>query len=56
MVKAGKPVDRLFEAFMTDVMSRSGLARDEIPDHVTRSIKLSAMGCYTYAREKTIKQ
>ncbi len=56
MVKAGKPVDQLFEAFMTDVMSRSGLARDEIPDHVTRSIKLSAMGCYTYAREKTIKQ
>jgi len=56
MVKAGKPVDRLFEAFMTDVMSRSGLARDEIPDHVIRSIKLSAMGCYTYAQEKTIKQ
>ncbi len=46
----------LFEAFMTDLMSRSGLARDEIPDHVTRSIKLSAMGCYAYAQEKTIKQ
>ena len=55
-VKAREPVDRLFEAFMADVMNRSGLARNEIPDHVTRSIKLSAMGCYTYAQEKTIKQ
>ena len=55
-VKAEDPVDRLFEAFMADVMNRSGLARHEIPDHVTRSIKLSAMGCYTYAQEKTIKQ
>jgi glyoxylase-like metal-dependent hydrolase (beta-lactamase superfamily II) len=55
-LKAGEPVDRLFEAFMADVMDRSGLARHEIPDHVTRSIKLSAMGCYTYVQEKTIKQ
>jgi glyoxylase-like metal-dependent hydrolase (beta-lactamase superfamily II) len=55
-VKAEDPLDRLFEAFMGDVMNRSGLARHEIPDHVTRSIKLSAMGCYTYAQEKTIKQ
>jgi glyoxylase-like metal-dependent hydrolase (beta-lactamase superfamily II) len=55
-LKAGEPVDRLFEAFMTDVMNRSGLARHEIPDQVERSIKLSAMGCYTYAQEKMIKQ
>jgi len=56
MVEAGEPVDRLFEAFMADVMSRSGLARDEIPDQVTQSINLSAMGCYTYAQERIIKQ
>jgi len=55
-VKAGEPVDRIFEAFMADVVNRSGLARDEIPDHVTRSIKFSAMGCYTYAQEKIAKQ
>jgi len=55
-VKARKPVDRLFEAFIADVMDRSGLARHEIPDHVTRSIKLSAMGCHTYVQEKTIRQ
>lgn len=56
MVKSGEPVDRLFEAFMTDVTSHNSLARDEIPDHVARSIKLSAMGCYTYAQGKMIKQ
>jgi glyoxylase-like metal-dependent hydrolase (beta-lactamase superfamily II) len=55
-LKAAEPVDRLFEAFMTDVMNRSGLTRHEIPDQVERSIKLSAMGCYTYAQEKMIKQ
>ncbi|MGA2239725.1 MAG: MBL fold metallo-hydrolase [Candidatus Bathyarchaeia archaeon] len=55
-VKAGKPADQLFEAFMADVLSLSGLGRHEIPDHVTRSIKLSAMGCYAHAQEKTIRQ
>ena len=55
-VKARKPVDRLFEAFMADVMDRSGLARHEIPDHITRSIKFSAMGCYTYVQKKKTKQ
>jgi glyoxylase-like metal-dependent hydrolase (beta-lactamase superfamily II) len=55
-MRAGKRADELFEVFMADVTSRSGLARHEIPDHVTRSIKLSAMGCYTYAQEKTARQ
>jgi glyoxylase-like metal-dependent hydrolase (beta-lactamase superfamily II) len=55
-VKAGKSMDRIFEAFMTDVVNRSGMARDRIPEHVTRSVKLSAMGCYTYAQEKMAKQ
>jgi glyoxylase-like metal-dependent hydrolase (beta-lactamase superfamily II) len=55
-VKAGKPLDEVHEAFMTDVMNHSGLARDEIPDHVTRSIKFSAMGCYVYAQKKIVKQ
>ena len=55
-VKAGEPVDRLFEDFMVDVVDRSGLDRHEIPDHLRRSIKFSAMGCYTYVQEKTIKQ
>jgi len=55
-VKARKPADQLLEAFMADVVTRSGLARHEIPDHVARSIKLSAMGCYAYAQERTIKQ
>ena len=55
-VKAGEPVDRLFEAFMADVMDRSGLGRHEIPDHITRSIKFSAMGCYTYVQKKKTKQ
>ena len=55
-VKARKPVDQVYEAFMTDVMNRTGLARDEIPDHVARSVRFSAMGCYTYAQEKIVKQ
>lgn len=55
-MNAEEPLDRLFEGFMADVMNRSGLARDEIPDHVTRSIKLSAMGCYAYAQERMVKQ
>lgn len=55
-VKAGESMDRIFEAFMADVVNRSGMARDEIPDHVTRSVKLSAMGCCTYAQEKMAKQ
>jgi glyoxylase-like metal-dependent hydrolase (beta-lactamase superfamily II) len=55
-VKAGKSMDRIFEAFMTDVVNRSGMARDKIPEHVTRSVKLSAMGCYTYAQEKMARQ
>jgi len=55
-VKAGESVDRIFEAFMADVVNRSGMARDKIPDHVTRSVRLSAMGCHTYAQEKMAKQ
>jgi glyoxylase-like metal-dependent hydrolase (beta-lactamase superfamily II) len=55
-VTAGEPVDRLFEAFMDDITKRSGLERREIPDQVTRTIRLSAMGCHAYAQEKTMKQ
>lgn len=55
-VKAGESVDRIFEAFMADVVDRSGMARGKIPDHVTRSVRLSAMGCHTYAQEKMAKQ
>jgi glyoxylase-like metal-dependent hydrolase (beta-lactamase superfamily II) len=55
-VKAGKPLDQVYEAFMADVMNRSGLSRDQIPDHVARNIRFSAMGCYTYAQEKIVKQ
>jgi glyoxylase-like metal-dependent hydrolase (beta-lactamase superfamily II) len=55
-VKAGKPLDQVYEAFMADVITRSGLARDEIPDHVARSIRFSAMGCYRYTTEKIVKQ
>jgi len=55
-VRTGKPLDELFEVFMTGVLERSGRSRKEIPDHVVRSVKLSAMGCYTYAQAKTGKQ
>jgi glyoxylase-like metal-dependent hydrolase (beta-lactamase superfamily II) len=55
-VKAGKPLDQVYKAFMADVMNRSGLARDEIPNHVTQNIKFSAMGCHKYAQEKIVKQ
>ena len=54
-LKAGKPMDQVYEAFMADVMNRSGLARDEIPDHVARSVRFSAMGCYAYSQEKIVK-
>jgi glyoxylase-like metal-dependent hydrolase (beta-lactamase superfamily II) len=56
IVKAEKPMDEVYDAFMADVMNRGGLARDEIPDHLARSIRFSAMGCYTYAQEKIVKQ
>ena len=55
-VKAAEPVERVFEAFMADVVDRSGMEQDEIPDQVTRSVKLSAMGCCTYAQEKMVNQ
>jgi hypothetical protein len=55
-VKAGKPLDQVYEAFMADVMNRSGLARDEIPDPVARNIRFSAIGCYAYTQEKIVKQ
>jgi len=49
-VKAGDSVDETFEFFINDVACHSGKSREEIPDHIARSIMLSAMGCYTYAR------
>ena len=55
-VRTGKPPDELFEVLMTDVLEHSGRSRKEMPDHVVRSVKLSAMGCYTYAQAKTGKQ
>lgn len=53
--KAEQSLDRIFETFMADVVDRSGLAREEIPDHVTRSVKLSAMGYHAYEQEKMAK-
>lgn len=55
-VKTEQSLDRIFEAFMADVVDRSGIAREEIPDHVTRSVKLSAMGYQTYEQEKMAKR
>lgn len=55
VVKAGGSLDQIFEAFIADVADRSGIVREAIPDHVTRSVKLSALGCHTYAQEKTAK-
>ncbi|WP_455284257.1 MBL fold metallo-hydrolase [[Eubacterium] cellulosolvens] len=52
-VRAGNSLDEIFEAFMADVANRSGRSRGEIPDHVNRSIMLTAKGCYLYAQEKT---
>jgi len=54
-VRAGKRAEELSEDFMADVMNRSGLMRHEIPDHVAGSIRLSAMGCFAYAQEKTAR-
>ena len=56
VVKAGGALDQVSEAFMADVASRRGIVREDIPDHVARSVKLSAMGCYTHAQEKIAKQ
>ena len=55
-VKTGGSLDRIFEFFMADVADRSERAPEEIPDHLVRSIKLSAMGCYTHAQERMSKQ
>jgi glyoxylase-like metal-dependent hydrolase (beta-lactamase superfamily II) len=55
-VRVGKSLDEIFQVFMNDVSEGSGRTRDEIPDHVVRSVRLTAMGCYTYAQAKTGKQ
>jgi hypothetical protein len=55
-VKAGSSLGRIFEFFMADVVDRSGRAREEMPDHLVLSIKLSAIGRYTYAQEKVSKR
>ena len=55
-VNFGEPVDRLFDWFMTDIANRAGKSLDEIPDHITRNIMFSAMGCYSHAQEVRTKQ
>jgi len=55
-VRVGKSLGEIFEVFMSDVLERSGRSRDKIPDHVVQNIRLTAMGCHTYAQSKTGKQ
>lgn len=55
-VKASEPLNRVFEAFMADVAKHTGKSQDEIPDHVTRSVLLSATGYYSYAQKTTSRQ
>jgi glyoxylase-like metal-dependent hydrolase (beta-lactamase superfamily II) len=50
-VKAEEPLDHIFESFIADIVKRSGRSREEIPDRIIGSIRLSAMGCYAYAQE-----
>jgi glyoxylase-like metal-dependent hydrolase (beta-lactamase superfamily II) len=55
-VKSGEPLERVFEGFLVDVADRSGRARDEIPEHVVSNIRLSTMGCISYAQERIAKE
>jgi len=55
-VKTGGSMDQLLEYFTADIMGRSGRTLEEIPNHIVRSIRFSAMGCYTYAQESISNQ
>jgi len=51
-VRQGESIDRILESLIADVENRTGRSREEIPDHIIRSIRLTAMGCYSHAQER----
>lgn len=51
-VKVGESLERIVGSFISDFENRTGKSRDEIPDHIIGSIRLTAMGCYSYAQER----
>jgi glyoxylase-like metal-dependent hydrolase (beta-lactamase superfamily II) len=55
-VRSGNSLDRVFQALLADVANRSGRSIDEIPEHVVSNVKLSAMGCFSYAQEIVAKE
>lgn len=52
-VKRGESLDAIFEFFITDATNRSGKQLEEIPEYVSKTIMLSAMGCLAYAQAAT---
>jgi len=55
-VTAGKPVGRVYELLLADVAERAGKPIHEIPDHITRTIRLSAAGFSSYAEKASAAQ
>jgi len=49
VVKSGGSLQRLFDLFAADVMTRTGKPRDMIPEHVARIIMMSAKGLHKHA-------
>jgi len=50
-VAAGSPVGRVYELLLADVADRAEKPAHEIPDHIIRTIRLSAAGFSSYAEK-----
>lgn len=49
-VAAGEPLSRVYEFFLSDAADKAGKPAHEVPEHIKRSIRLSAAGYYSYAQ------
>ena len=55
-VKSQQSIDQVFKYFITDVAEHSGKAEGDLPDHVRRILKLSAIGYCSYVENGIASQ
>jgi hypothetical protein len=55
-VKTGLSIDQIHEYFITDVAKHAGKSEDELPDHIRRILKLSAIGYHSYMEKRIANQ
>ena len=55
-VKGQQSIDHVFKYFITDVAEHSGKPEGDLPDHVRRIVKLSAIGYCSYVEKRIANQ